>query len=172
MSLQTAFIQEFDENRLYRRVISVLLLLAVMSTLSACSSGVPSTVSPVLKASSAKLRAQSQVLAPISGAYLGAWANPAGGGPPTPSPTELIQETATLEGNMVRPLALHMHYFDWRRMTTLSTDSEILDDVAHNRVPVVSWHCADDNESPALTLRNVSTGLRPGVMRLELSLVG
>jgi len=76
-------------------------------------------------------------------------------------PSYLIKQTASLEMSMARPLALHMHYFDWATLATISDNGgepTIADDIAHNRVPVISWHCKDNYLNHNYDLAQIAAG--------------
>ena len=50
---------------------------------------------------------------------------------------------------MGRTLAVHMHYYGWSSAKTTNYigspnfNAEMADDIAHGRIPVISWVCGD-----------------------------
>jgi len=101
-------------------------------------------------------RLPSALGAPQQGVYLGAWVNPAGGAQ-TPAPQQVIAQTAALESTMPRNLAIHLHYLFWSDLKSIASNPEILDDIKHSRIPLISWHCKDDLQNPALNLSGIAT---------------
>jgi len=100
-------------------------------------------------------RALSAIGPSQGGVYLGAWINSSASGAPTPQ--QIIAQTAALESTMPRSLALHLHYFSWSQMKSIASSAEIQDDIQHNRIPLISLHCKDDMQKPALDLNGIAT---------------
>lgn len=95
---------------------------------------------------------------PPSGAYLGAQVNPSDGIDATPQ--QLESETEALESSLQngRHLAMHLEYRNWKAMTTLASDYGIARDIAHYRVPVISWTCGDDAGTQKWNLIDIANG--------------
>jgi hypothetical protein len=90
---------------------------------------------------------------PGNGAYFGAWVNPDKSSSSSSSSSGGFEaQTETLESQIGRKLALHMHYYDWGTATQATfPDSTMLDDQQQGRTPVVSWRCGD-------TVDNIASG--------------
>lgn len=82
------------------------------------------------------------VPAPSTTVFFGAWINPLG------DSSQEEDETEYLELNQVnRRLSVHMHYYGWNNGGNNPTFPDIVNldmssDVAHGRIPVVSWNCS------------------------------
>ena len=88
--------------------------------------------------------AASGLSVPVSGVYLGAWVDPnlASG---AESAMELL-EGSTANG-INRPFALHLIYLHWDEIGAMLSsgvfqpNGDLTGDIAHGRVPVISWGC-------------------------------
>ena len=130
-----------------------LSIIAALATMIGCSGGGYSPSGPGVTSNSnghkvAQMTAHHRnfvIGPPSSGVYLGAYVNPSA--IPSPSPSVLEYHTEQLESSleMNRNLAMHVEYRNWKKLAALSTsDPQIVGDIAHHRVPIISWTCTDD----------------------------
>jgi hypothetical protein len=80
--------------------------------------------------------AAGPLVPPAGSIYLGAYVDPAG--PPGPTPAQ----TAAFETQIGRTLAYNIHFYGWPAAWPGPNEA---DDVAHGRIPVISWNCGDTN---------------------------
>jgi hypothetical protein len=84
------------------------------------------------------------------GVYLGLWADPDKDpqGHMSPERSIEVREGAAPDG-IIRTFALHLHYYEWTQLVgelvsgKFQPDNELLGDIDHQRVPVISWKCDD-----------------------------
>jgi hypothetical protein len=94
---------------------------------------------------------RSFIAPPANGAYLGAWANPAIGSQPV--------AIASLETVLGHRLAIHTSYWGFNGGTQLSSvasNAAIQDDVAHGRLPLISWGCSSGQGTTFQAIANGS----------------
>ena len=135
------------------RLTSAALLLAACAVVPGCGSGT-STPTPTPVTNSCTVPSgSSNVPVPSNCAYFGAWVNPTGGGT---SPASVSSYTTTLESQIGRKLALHMHYYGWGTASATPgqsipsfPDQAELDDATAGRTPVITWACGGLNTTVA-----------------------
>jgi hypothetical protein len=138
------------------KIWPLLALIAGLTTLASGAATIHAKPNGLARTPFARgLLPASIVAAPPFGAYLGAQVNPSGITKPTEK--DLESATETLEGSIGRPLAFHLQYRSWSAMATISTDYGILEDIAHHRVPVISWTCGDDIQKTKSNLVQIAT---------------
>jgi hypothetical protein len=123
--------------------------VGLATTISAGSTSISATLGSI--SGLTVLTVTRDVIAPpANGAYLGAWANPALGTQPI--------AIASLETVLGHRLAIHTSYWGFNGGTPLSTvasDAAIQDDIAHSRLPLISWGC---NSAQGTTFQAIANG--------------
>jgi hypothetical protein len=119
-----------------------------------------------------------KILAPSTGAYVGAAVNPGGYSPAndTNFETDLENETETFEATLPGNLQIHTRYFGWTHATVTGgsttyaatfPDQGMSDDVTHGRVTLVSWTCGSD----ASFNQEVSSGAQDAAIDTEAAAI-
>jgi hypothetical protein len=82
---------------------------------------------------------------PDRGIYLGIWANPQLG---SGQEAAIEVREGPAPNGINRTFALHLHYYSWTKLAgeldsagVFHPDDDLLGDIAHGRIPVISWVC-------------------------------
>jgi hypothetical protein len=107
----------------------------LLSVVLICLAGLPSALGQTPAPAKAPHR---DILVPSKGAYLGAWVYRGS--------SDEMTVLGNLESQIGRTFGIGLHYYGWRMQWP---NTEMRDDLANNRIPLVSWNCGDRNENVA-----------------------
>src|SRR5690349_11623294 len=99
-----------------RSLFVAVLLLSTVFACVGCGGGTASTNQPTptptpIATPSPTPTPAGGIPVPANGAYFGAWVNPSG--TVSPTATDIENYTETLESQVGRTFALHMHFYQW-----------------------------------------------------------
>jgi hypothetical protein len=131
------------------------------STITEIVGAATPVITPIASNLPATANAVTNVPVPTSTVYFGAWANPTAG---NTGPALVESYTSTLESQVGRTFATHMHYYGWgtdgstvASATPAFPDQAEIDDAAAGRIPVITWACSDLNSVVAAASSTVNT---------------